>query len=442
LSKSNQPRFSPEELRAIYAQGEDAVVAMLLALLAQIEKLEARVEELEGQISKNSRNSSKPPSGDGFGKKTKSLRVKSERKSGGQPEHPGSTLEWSDDADVVIEHKVEKCQCCGLSLEEQLPQDTLLRQVYEIPPIALNVIEHRAEVKVCPDCGVRNQGRFPVGVNSLVQYGSRLKSIMVYLMDSQLLPAERTCELLSDILEIKISEGTLYNVRSQCFQDLDSISSEIQSAILSANVVNYDETGLRVNGKLFWLHVACTDGLTYYFVHSKRGQEAMNEMNILPEFKGKAVHDGLQSYKDFDCEHFLCNAHHLRELKYIWERHKQHWAIQMILLLGTVKRQVDEAQENNQEGLPVDVLNEFAGRYEAILEEGFAANFIETSSLMTKKKRGRIKQTPPVNLLNRLQKFRASVLGFMYDFEVPFDNNQAERDMSMSSSLCQYLLTT
>jgi transposase len=166
-------------------------------------------------------------------------------------------------------------------------------------------------------------------------------------------------------------------------------------------------------------------------VHSKRGQEAMNEMNILPEFKGKAVHDGLQSYKDFDCEHFLCNAHHLRELKYIWERHKQHWAIQMILLLGTVKRQVDEAQENNQEGLPVDVLNEFAGRYEAILEEGFAANFIETSSLMTKKKRGRIKQTPPVNLLNRLQKFRASVLGFMYDFEVPFDNNQAERDIRM-----------
>lgn len=431
--KENSPKqlISPEEIRAVYALGEEAVITMLLGFLEQIEKLESRVTELEGQIRKNSRNSSKPPSGDGFGKKTKSLRSKSERKTGGQPEHPGSTLEWSDEVDIVIEHKVQQCQDCGSSLEEYPAQDVVARQVYDIPPIILNVTEHRAEIKSCPHCGFENQAQFPAEANSLVQYGSKLKSIMVYLMDGQLLPFERTCELLSDILGTKVSEGTLYNTKIQCFNHLELITNNIQSSILASNVVHFDETGLRVNGKLWWLHVACTDGLTYYFVHSKRGQLAMNEMDILPQFDGKAIHDGWSSYADYSCEHFLCNAHHLRELKFIWEQYEQSWAIQMSLLLCTIKRQVDEAKENGQKCLPLDVLNAFEARYQAILEQGFIANpIMAPPPEARKKKRGRTKQSPPRNLLDRL-KSQSAVLGFMYDFEVPFDNNQAERDIRM-----------
>jgi transposase len=228
-----------------------------------------------------------------------------------------------------------------------------------------------------------------------------------------------------------VSEGTLHNTKIQCFNSLEVISSNIQSLILASNVVNFDETGLRVNGKLWWLHVACTDGLTYYFVHSKRGQEAMNEMGILPQFEGKAIHDGWPSYADYSCEHFLCNAHHLRELRFIWEHFEQSWAIQMSLLLCTIKSQVDEAQESGQKGLPLDVINAFEARYQTILEQGFTANPIMAPPPDAKKKRGRTKQSPPRNLLDRLLKSQSSVLGFMYDFEVPFDNNQAERDIRM-----------
>jgi transposase len=431
--KENSPKqlISPEEIRVVYSLGEEAVITMLLGFLEHIEKLESRVTELEGQIRKNSRNSSKPPSGDGFGKKTKSLRSKSERKTGGQPEHPGSTLEWSNEVDIVIEHKVQQCQDCGSSLEEYPSQNVVARQVYDIPPIILNVTEHRAEIKSCPHCGFENQAEFPAEVNNLVQYGSKLKSIMVYLMDGQLLPFKRTCEVLNDILGTKVSEGTLYNTRTQCFNNLELITSNIQSSILASNVVHFDETGLCINGKLWWLHVACTEGLTYYFVHSKRGQVAMDEMDVLPQFEGKAIHDGWPSYADYSCEHFLCNAHHLRELRFIWENYEQSWAIQMSLLLCTIKRQVDEAQENGQKCLPLDVLGVFEARYQAILEQGYAANPIMAPPPDNiRKKRGRVKQSPPRNLLDRL-KSQSPVLGFMYDFEVPFDNNQAERDIRM-----------
>jgi transposase len=436
LSENSPKRLiSEEEIRAVYARGEDAVIELVEGLMAglseKVEKLESRIAELEGQISKNSRNSSKPPSRDGFGKKTKSLRTKSGRKTGGQPEHPGSTLEWSSEVDVVIEHKVNQCQCCGFSLEENPWQDIVARQVYDIPPIVLKVTEHRAEVKSCPCCGLENQAKFPAEANTLVQYGSRLKSMMVYLMDGQLLPFERTCEVLSDILGTKVSEGTIYNTRTQCFNKLELITRNIQLLILASTIVHFDETGLRVNGKLWWLHVACTDGLTYYFVHSKRGQVAMNEMDILPQFEGKAIHDGWPSYADYSCEHFLCNAHHLRELRFIWEHFEQSWAIQMSLLLCTIKSQVDEAQESGQKGLPLDVINAFEARYQTILEQGFTANPIMAPPPDAKKKRGRTKQSPPRNLLDRLLKSQSSVLGFMYDFEVPFDNNQAERDIRM-----------
>lgn len=416
----------------MYARGEEAVIELVEGLEEKLGKLEERIEALEGKDKKNSSNSSKPPSGDGFGKKTKSLRTKSQKKTGGQIDHPGSTLEWSTDVDVVSEHKVEQCHECGTSLAIEPVQTVWARQVYDIPPIELKVHEHRVEVKNCPHCGVKNQAEFPPFANSVVQYGPRLKSMMVYLMEGQLLPAARTCEVLSDIVGVSVSEATLFNTRSQCFEQLAPIANTIQAAIIDSHVVHFDETGMRVNGKLWWLHVACTDGLTYYFVHQKRGGEAIDEMGILPTFEGKAIHDGWKSYQQYNCEHFLCNAHHLRELMFIWEQYQQAWAMGMLILLGSIKSIVDEAR-TAQTPLTEDVLQAFQTRYQTILAEGLAVNPPPTPppTRHRRKSGGRPKQSPARNLLNRLQNQQVSVLGFMSDFNVPFDNNQAERDVRM-----------
>jgi transposase len=360
------------------------------------------------------------------------LRGKSERKAGGQPEHPGQTLEWSNAVDQVVEHGVDECAGCGASLESEPVKAVFARQVHDLPPVILEVIEHQVVVKDCPHCGLENQADFPGAANSVVQYGPRLKSMMVYLMEGQLLPSGRTCEILRDVLGVSVSEGTLYNTRSHCFEQLEPISEVIQAALVASEVVHFDETGLRVNGKLWWLHVACTSGLTYYFIHDKRGQVAMEAMAVLPSFEGKAIHDGWKSYQGYACNHFLCNAHHLRELMFVWERDGQAWAIQMIWLLCTINRQVGAAKDQGQSTLPAEQIIAFETRYQTLLEQGFAANpTLAPPFEGTTQKRRRPKQSPARNLLNRLQTQQMSVLGFMDDFIVPFDNNQAERDIRM-----------
>ena len=425
---------SPEEVLSVYARGEEAVIELVRGLVEHIAKQEARLTELEAIVKKNSSNSSKPPSGDGFGKKTKSLRIKSQKKAGGQLDHRGSTLKWSEQVDEIVTHQVQQCNGCGADLEQEPVQTEYARQVYDIPPIKLKVTEHRAQVKTCPHCQIDNQAEFPPVVTNVVQYGTRLKSMMVYLMEGQLLPSARTCELLSDMLGVNVSEGTLFNTRSQCFEQLAANEEATRTEIVASDVVHFDETGMRVQGKLWWLHVACTNGLTYYGVHSKRGREAIDEMEILPNFKGKAIHDGWKSYQDYECEHYLCNAHHLRELTFIWEQYQQSWAFQMLILLSSIKSVVDRAQEATPKQLATEVLNAFEVRYQNILDQGFRANPPPLPPPPTKHRRksgGRLKQSPARNLLDRLQHHRTSVLGFMYDLDVPFDNNQAERDIRM-----------
>ena len=424
-------QMSEAEIRAIYAQGEAAVVSLVTQLLERLNSLETEVKELQGRLSKDSRNSSKPPSSDGFGKRTKSLRRKSEKSSGGQAGHRGQTLEWQSEPDVVERHPVEVCSGCGSSLATVVVEEVIARQVFDLPPIELKVSEHQVEVKSCPHCGQMNQGNFPPAASTVVQYGPRIKSMMVYLMEGQLLPSNRVCEVLRDLLGVTVSEGTLYTHREQCFERLATIESEIQRAIQDSGVVHFDETGLRVNQQLWWLHVAATDGLTYYFVHSKRGQAAMDEMGILPEFRGHAVHDGWKSYQGYGCEHVLCNAHHLRELQYILEQYAQQWAFQMSVLLVSIYHWVETLKAEGESALPTGDLAVLEARYQAILEEGLAANPLPEVVKTRARKRGRPKRSPPRNLLERLQKHQGSVLGFMQDFTLPFDNNQAERDLRM-----------
>ncbi len=424
--------ISRDDIRAVYREGEDAVVSLVEGLLGRIERLEALTKKLENQLKKDSRNSSKPPSGDGFKKRTKSLRKKSERPSGGQKGHPGSTLEWRETVDEVVLHTVSECQQCGHDLASVAAIDHELRQVHELPPLRLEVIEHQAEIKSCPQCEALSLGEFPADVNSPVQYGSGLRGLMVYLMDGQLLPSERSRELLREVFGCEISEGTLYNAREKCFEVLAPVEAQIKAGVKGAAVAHFDETGLRVNSKLWWLHVACTASLTYYFVHPKRGREAMDEMAVLPHFKGIGVHDGWRSYAGYDdCGHSLCNAHHLRELRFIVERYEQPWADEMMTLLVELKTAVDTAKALGQSALSAAQLTDFERRYEGLTAAGLTANPPPKVDESAPKKRGRKKQSPPKNLLDRLQTHQAAVLAFMHDFRVPFDNNQAERDVRM-----------
>jgi transposase len=423
--------ISKDEIGACYAQGEEAVMALVESLVERINALEVRIEVLENQKSKDSKNSSKPPSADGFAKRTKSLRTKSGRKSGGQKDHPGSTLEWCEEVDEVFVHPVVDCTSCGASLENVEVLNLRCSQVHDLPPIKLVVHEHQAEEKCCPNCGVMNQGKLPTFVNSLVQYGPGLKGLMVYLMEGQLLPSERARELLEEVIGCEISEATLYNTRLRCYEQLATVESYIKSGIQVAPVVHFDETGMRVKNKLMWLHVACSDWLTAYFIDPKRGQLAMDAIDILPSFEGVSVHDGLASYSKYDSTHALCNAHHLRELRFIVERYEQDWASEIMTLLVEIKTTVSTAQAAGETSLTFTQLADFERRYQELIEVGLIVNPPLPTDLELPKPKGRPKQSPPKNLLDRLHLHQSAVLLFMHDWRVPFDNNQAERDLRM-----------
>jgi transposase len=249
-------------------------------------------------------------------------------------------------------------------------------------------------------------------------------------MNYQLLPYERTSELLRDLFgERTPGAGTLYSALGSCFEGLECTEEEVKAGLGQARVVNLDETGLRVNDEGMWVHVASTAKLTHYALHRKRGSEATKEIGILPSFEGVAVHDGLGSYRNYErCSHALCNAHHLRELTFVEEEHEQEWAGEMKGLLLEIEESVrEEAARGGGRHLPLERTEKFEARYQELLEAGVKAN----PSPERTGKRGRPKQTKGKNLVDRLDKYREAVLRFMHDFRVPFDNNQAERDLRM-----------
>jgi len=424
--------MSREEILRVYHAGPDAVVALVQELCSRLTKLEDRVTELEAIIKKDSRNSSKPPSSDGYKKKPspKSLRTRSGRKSGGQPGHTGHALRQSEHPDNVIRHPVDACEHCGRALQEKPPDDIEKRQVIDIPPVAIEVTEHQAESKTCPYCHHQNHGVFPDDVRQPVQYGNRLKSFLVYLNQYQLLPLERITELCFDLFGHSLSEGTIFNAGLSCFNRLATFEETLKAQLTDKPVVHFDETGIRINGKTQWLHVASTPMLTHYGAFSKRGQEAMDAMAILPNFSGRAIHDHLKAYFKYECEHGLCNAHHLRELIFIVEQYKQPWAKKMKEHLLDIKKAVDKRKQRAKKLQPGET-KKFEQKYNRILREGFDAN-PKTAMPQSNGKRGRKKQTKAKNLLDRLKDFKNETLAFMKDFAVPFDNNQAERDIRMA----------
>jgi len=427
-----------DQILAIYAAGPEAVVDLvqtlqhqvqqLLPLPQQVQQLNERVKTLEDRLGKDSHNSSKPPSTDGFKKPSpKSQRQKSGRPSGGQQGHPGHTLEFTHIPDHTLVHRPDTCQGCGASLAQAEVVDIQRRQVFDLPPLSLVVTEHQAPTCSCPRCGQTNRASFPEKVLAPVQYGPRVKALGAYLMHFQLLPYARVVTLMNDLFGAPLCEGTLFGATKQAFTALAGVEEAIVTALKNVPIAHFDETGQRILGKLHWLHVTSTARLTYYKSHQKRGKAALDAIGILSAFAGRAIHDGWSAYRHYGCAHSLCNSHHLRELTGVWEQQQQKWASEMQALLVEIKHAVDVAKEQGLQRLHPLQVCDFEGRYRALLKAGYKANPPPVSN----GKPGRDKQGSARNLLLRLDTYQASVLAFLWDFSVPFDNNQAERDIRM-----------
>ena len=421
----------PDLSRLSVAEKDALIIALfeqVKELAATVQMLTARVQELEGRLRKDSHNSSKPPSSDGLSKKSKSLRQASGRKPGGQFGHGGSTLKRVKHPDVIVEHPLApQCNQCGADLGAQAEGLIMVsRQVFDLVRPVLQVTEHRGYEVQCT-CGQHHRSCFPPEVSAPVQYGSVVKSTLVYLTQQQLLPMERTVQLFEDLYGIQLSAGTVQASIGQAARRLAPAHERIAQAVSAAPVVHFDETGQRASARLRWLHTATTPQLTWYGTHDKRGRIAMDAGGILPAFKGVAVHDGWASYREYACTHALCNAHHLRELIYLEETTQQPWARKMIDFLRDAKTEADAAKHAHRT-VSRKRLARLRRRYGAILTEGERDN---PPSTQRPRRRGRIKQSPAVNLLIRLRQHAQDVLRFLADPRVPFDNNQAERDIRM-----------
>lgn len=397
-----------------------------------ISQLSEQVKRLQEQIAKDSHNSSLPPSSDRFSRqrKSSSLRTRSGKKAGGQPGHQGQTLEMSALPDeIVMVPCATRCQHCQSDLSEVATKTVERRHVIDIPtPAPLQVTQYEGHWKQCPQCQGYTSSVFPAGVSAPVEYGPRIGAMAVYLTTQQLLPRGRTIEILRDLVGVQMSEGTVTTMITRTAHLLTPIEHQIKTALSQARVIHQDETGLYVMGKRLWLHVTCTRTLTHYFAHASRGHDALDEIGILAHFAGTSVHDAWKAYFLYGCQHSLCCVHILRELTFLSQEMGLWWAHRMIRLLSTMKDRTDHARILGQATLVPEDIQALHAQFLVLLDQG---DQVHPRAPATPGKRGKAKQHPARNLLDRLRTHQDAVLAFLYDLDIPFDNNLAERDVRM-----------
>ena len=390
---------------------------LIAKLIAQVTVLTQRVLDLEAKLSKyenpkNSNNSGIPPSQDPF-RKPKSLREKSNSPQGGQKGHKGSKLEMVSTPDITVIHDITQCSCCGNGLPQSLKNYTA-RQVFDLPLIEIQVTEHRAIKKTCTVCGKQNTSSFPKGLSQEAQYGNNLKSLCVYLQNYKMLPYARCREFITDLTGHSISTGSLSNFQQHCFNNLQAYEQQIIKQLLQSSVLHADETGTRLNGKNSWMHVISNKTISYFAHHLNRGRQAIDEIGILEHYKGTLIHDRFSSYFGYGCDHSLCNAHILRDLIYVEETFNANWAKQIKELL--IQAKVDKEKNPN---LKASCYSRIFKKYTCIIRP------------IIKEYDKKFKKTDEQRLAFALEKHKYLFLKFIKQPEIPFDNNQAERDLRM-----------
>jgi transposase len=415
------------ERLAVLVAAQERTIAQLQARIAE---QDARIAELERQLAASSRNSSQPPSSDGLDKPApKSLRGRSGRKPGGQPGREGRTLRQVSTPDEVVVHEPGGCAGCGGPLAaEGAPARIIRRQVFDIPQITVRVVEHRLLSRRCA-CGAVTQAPAPAGVAAPVQYGSHAAAIAVYLCLGQHLPVERTAGLLAELFGTPMATGTVAAWTHRAAAGLAPFTAVARTALTDAQVLHLDETGLRVAGRLHWLHVASSARFTGLFCHRKRGKEAIDAAGVLPGFTGIAVHDAFAPYARYPAvTHALCNAHLLRELIAVVDSHTAHprtdadmppgwcWAQQVIDALLALKAVTDTGALPDPEML--------AAQRRLIVSAALVGAAAEGAPPGAVGRRHRA-------LARRVRRRLEEYLRFATDPRVPFDNNPAERDIRM-----------
>lgn len=407
----------------------DELAALVVSQRDLIVVLQGRVAELERRLGLNSRNSSKPPSSDGLAKPPpRSLRQQSGRGPGRQPGAPGSALSLVDEPDEVIEHRPGRCGGCAGGLETAAVVSVGRRQVCDLPPVRLRVVEHRLVTCRCDECGAVTAPIPPAGVGAPVQYGPGLAAVAVYLSVGHHVPIARTARILADLLTAPVSTGWVARLAGRAADAVTGFCDRAAAVVATAPVVHFDETAVRVTGRNRWVHVACTPLATVYHLDERRGQPAIDTAAILGRMTAPqvAVHDGWMPYLKtcyHRTDHALCNAHHLRELIGWHERDPvaHAWADTMATILRDGNRVVTAARAAGADHLDPPVLHDLLRRWETAVTTAYAATPPPAG-------RGR---GPILALIDRMCGFTTEIWRFAHDFTVPFDNNQAERDIRM-----------
>jgi len=418
---------------------QDNLLEKILLELAQIKQenreLKAEIKRLNEIINKDSSNSSKPPStNDGFkdankNDNSKSTATKKKKKSrGGQNGRKGTNLKKVNNPDYIEKLEIHSCKNCNHNLEDINSIITGIKQQFDIPKIKIEVTQYQQHSKTCPCCNTVNKPDFPANLKSYVQYGDNIKAFIAYLNTYQMLPYDRISELLEDFVSHKISSGTIYNMLNNFYDKLEPFENDIKDLLLKSEVINVDETGNRVKNKLHWTHTVSSSIATYYMIHKKRGKDAIEDMAILPNFKGIAVHDHWKPYNKYLCTHSFCNAHHLRELIGIVQNEDVRWAFDMHSLLTNMNNYIYNLNENDKSSPSKGKIQQFYQQYDKICEA--ALKFYPPPHNPTNSKR-KLKQCKGKNLLDRFIIYKDETLRFFTNLLVPFTNNLAERDLRM-----------
>ncbi|OPH56853.1 hypothetical protein BC351_25885, partial [Paenibacillus ferrarius] len=419
-----------EEIDRIMLSDLASIKSLILSLVAKVEHLENENKELKRQLGQNSQNSNWPPSSD-LKREPKNHR-KSGGKKGGPVGHKGHTLSCIDDPTTTIIHPVLVCENCAVSLEDVACLGYERRQVFDIPVPVMEVTEHRAEKKKCPCCHTLQKGIFPKGVHARAQYGERFTAVAAYLHTHQMLPLARTTDLLHVLTGCRPSQATLLSSIRKMAESLLPYEEVIRHNLLASPVIHADETGVHVDKEGHWVHVNSTKNWTLLGVHSSRGTAGMKSLNVLPSYTGTVIHDFYGPYfkqdKDFTFKHALCNAHLSRECKGIEEYDGHRWASAMLTLLHT---SWSITRKTRKLGRPLTetAIGNYERRYEMILEMGKVE--LEKEPLLQSGRRGKPRKSKAANLWARFRDHKESILGYLRDANIPFDNNQAERDLRM-----------
>lgn len=385
---------------------------------ATVELLMLVVTLLVNRLGRNSKNSSLPPSQDPHRKKIS----KAKGKPGGQKGHKGRTLQKIDNPQVIQEIEIDRRTIPPGNYTKAGYES---RQVFDVT-IDLCVTEYRAEV-LQDALGRRYVAPFPYGITKAAQYGNEVKAQSVYLSQFQLIPLARVEDYFNDQVGLPISQGTIANFNQEAYDLLEPFEAWARDKLLKSPLIHADETSINRNGDTIWLHNLSNEKVTFYHADEKRGKEGMDRMGVLPKYRGQVVHDHLKSYYRYEeCDHNLCNSHHLRELERAWEEDRQQWARSLKRLLIKMNEAMVKAGGVLSEAEEI----KYRKRYRKILKKGAE----ECPKPIPKEpgKRGRQKKARCLNLLERLRDFEDDVLRFMSVKEVPFTNNQAERDLRMT----------